>query len=40
MAEAIPFRLFTGYKGCVYHIIVNIVAPIQNGGMNITMTIT
>ena len=29
MAEAIPFRLFTGYKGCVYHTIVNIVAPFK-----------
>ena len=25
MAEAIPFRLFTGYKGCVYHTVVNVV---------------
>ena len=29
MAEAIPFRLFTGYKGCVYHIIINILAPFK-----------
>ena len=29
MAEAIPFHLFTGYKGYVYHIVVNIVAPFK-----------
>ena len=29
MAEAVRFHQFTGHKGCVYHAMVNIVAPFK-----------